>query len=369
MAIRVVISGGGTGGHTSPAVAIVDELRRRDPDVEIEWMGKAGSVEEGVAVRARIPFFAIPAAGWPRGNHLKKARVLAVMASGAVTAFRRLRRLRPDCVVGVGGYVSLPALWAAQRLRIPTVLHEQNKRLGLANRVLAKRAARLLLSYPDTQGAYPRERAVVVGNPVRDAFLHVLEKADACREFSLDASRRVVLVSGGSQGARRINEAVAEVVREDMAPGVQILWMTGHGDYDWAKAAGDESNAAVRVFPFIEDMATACAAADVVICRAGASTTAELAVLGKPSILVPYPHATDNHQAQNAQAFEEAGAAVMLLDEECAAPALAELLQHVLSSDDRLRDMGAKAKTLARPEATTEIVDSIFEVAGKPLET
>lgn len=360
--MRVMITGGGTGGHTSPAVAILEELRRRDPQLLVQWVGKKGAIEERVSAAQGVPFRDVPAEGWPRQSSVRRALVAVKMAAGLARAATYLRKFRPHAVIGVGGYVSLPLMWAAQRFGTPTVLHEQNKRLGMANRLLAPKASLVFLSFEDTLGDYPRDRARVVGNPVRAGFVSPPEREDALRKLGLKPSIPVVLIVGGSQGAQSINRAVAEALPGFGPEDAQFLWMTGADGVAAARTAAEQMKARVEVFPFIEDIVTACAAADLMIARSGASTTAELAMLGKPSILIPYPHATDNHQEANARAFEAAGAAEVMLDSECDGARLGAALRGLLADPARLAAMSEAARGLARPGAAEAIVDAVFEL-------
>lgn len=259
--------------------------------------------------------------------------------------------------------MSVPLVWAAQRLGIPTVLHEQNKRLGMANRLLAARAHRVLLSYPDTLGAYPRERARVVGNPVRAGFAKPPEVVAARRRFGLDADIPVVLFTGGSQGARRLNDTVVELLSLVEPGTLQIVWISGAADAGRARRAAAHARIPVTVFSFTDEMAVACAASDVIVSRAGACSTAEIAVLGKPSILVPYPHAADDHQSENARAFEAAGAAVVLPDPECNGQRMVEALMAIFGDGARQSAMAAAAKRLANPQAAETIGGEILALA------
>jgi len=358
--MRIMITGGGTGGHTSPAVAIIEELQRRDPRLAVQWVGRKGGIEERICERIAVPFRSVPVEGWPRRQSLRRLWVAAKLALGVARSLLYLKRFRPQLVIGVGGYVSLPLCFAAQRLGVPTILHEQNKRLGMANQLLATRAARILLSYPDTIGDYARENARVVGNPVRAEFRSPPERQAACEQLGLAPEIPVVLVSGGSQGAHSLNAAMAAALPQFGAQEVQFLWMTGQADAPQAREVAQRAAAHVEVFAFIDDMATACAAADLIIGRAGASSAAEIAVLGKPSILVPYPHATDNHQEQNARAFQDAGAAILLPDAECTGDRLAHIIRELLADSDRLEAMAAAAASLARPGAAGAIVEEIL---------
>ena len=360
-----MITGGGTGGHVSPAVAIIEELRKRDPRLAVQWVGRRGGIEEDVSRTLAIPFRAVVVEGWPRASRARKAVAAAKLAVGTAQAAARIAKFRPQIVLGVGGYVSLPLMWAAQRLRIPTVLHEQNRRLGMANRLLAPRADLVLLSYPDTLGLPNADRACVVGNPTRAVFAHPPSQAAAREALELDPDAPAVLIVGGSQGARSLNRAVEGMLQTAHKDAFQLVWMTGKHDAAAARAAAEKSQAHVKVFPFIEDMAAAYAAADLVVCRAGASTTAEIALMGKASVMVPYPFATDRHQDANALAFAEAGAAVVIDDADLDAARLFSVLRDNLADPDRLKQMGRAAQGLAKPAAVELIVEKIFGLVFK----
>lgn len=361
--MRLMITGGGTAGHTSPAVAIFEELQKRDPALEVQWVGRPGSIEERICIKLAIPFRPVAVRGWPRAGIVGRVTALMRLAIGGVQAWLHLRRFRPQAVLGVGGYVSVPLVWVAQKLGVPTLLHEQNTHLGLANRLLGKDATRLLLSFPNTSGDYPQDRAMVVGNPVRAGFVAPPDKEAALESLGLDSRVPLVLIVGGSQGARTLNEAMAGIINEFGPRDAQFLWMTGKTGLEAARASAVNATATVQPTAFIDDMATACAAATLIVSRAGASSTAEIAALGKPSILVPFPHATDNHQETNARAFEAAGAAVVLLDAECTADRLAREIRTLLGDRDRLQKMGQAARGLARPSAVENIVEAIFATA------
>lgn len=362
-AVRIMIAGGGTGGHTSPAVAIIEEIRKTAPGTNFEWAGRAGSIEERVSRSLGIPFRSLPVEGWPRRKSLRRVWVLAKLAFSMVKSAWYIARFWPDAALGVGGYVSLPLLWMAQRMGVPTVLHEQNRLLGKANRVLAARAHRLFLSFPNTTGVSLAYRTELAGNPVRTAFANPPSQRDARLRFGLDVDIPVVFVCGGSQGAQTLNHAMAGVIRAFARQEAQFIWMTGPSGLADAEQALPGAACNVRVFGFVDDMPAACAAADLVVSRAGASTTAELAMLGKPSILVPFPHATDNHQEQNARAFEEIRAAVMLLDKDCREESLTSLLRELLRDPERLGAMGAAARSLAHPEAARTVADELIAMA------
>jgi UDP-N-acetylglucosamine--N-acetylmuramyl-(pentapeptide) pyrophosphoryl-undecaprenol N-acetylglucosamine transferase len=273
-----------------------------------------------------------------------------------------VRQFDPQVAIGVGGYVSLPVMWAAQQQGVPTVLHEQNRLMGLANRKLAPKASRVFLTFDDTKGPQPEDRTEVVGNPVRPGFVSPPEREAAREALGLDAKTPVVLVYGGSQGARRINEALAGALPGFREGEAAFIWGAGPGHIRRAREAAAKAPVQVAASPFIDDMPAAFAAADLVVARSGASTTSELAAMGKPAILVPYPHATDNHQEHNARAMEAAGAARVLLDGDCTAEALAAAIRELLSDRHGLAAMGDAARGLAKINAAERIVDGVFEL-------
>lgn len=361
--MRLVITGGGTGGHTSPAVAVYEELLRRDPRLNVLWIGRAGAIEHRICAKLNIPFRSLPVEGWPRKKLLRRGIVVLKLAWSMVRAWVYLRNFAPDVVFGVGGYVSLPAMYVAPRIGIPCVLHEQNRLMGMTNRIAAQRAARIFLSFPETSGEYPKDRAVVVGNPVRTAFANPPDRKEACGRFGLDPEIPVLLISGGSQGARSINNVVGKGLSLFPNGEVQIIWMTGMADAARAREEAQGAPISVQVHGFIEDMAAALAAADLVVTRSGASTTAELAVMHKPSILIPYPHATDNHQEHNAIAFSEAGAAIVLNDADLTPEKLVGEIRGLLRDPARLAAMSHAAATLARPGAADMIAAEILALA------
>jgi UDP-N-acetylglucosamine--N-acetylmuramyl-(pentapeptide) pyrophosphoryl-undecaprenol N-acetylglucosamine transferase len=360
--MRIMITGGGTGGHTSPAIAVYEELRKRDPQLRAQWVGCRGKIEERLSKDLGIPFRRIPVAGWPRKRSLKQLWVALKLLAGLGRAVLLLRSFRPQIVFGVGGYVSLPLMWVAQWMGIPTVIHEQNRRLGMANRLLAPRASLVFLSFDDTLGDYPEERAEVVGNPVRQEFVLSPDPVAARKALNLSPDNPVLLVFGGSQGARRINDALCDCVGFLADAGIQVVWATGLQDLERARDAAAGAGGTMVVQRYIDDMASVCAASDLVVGRSGASTTAELAALGKPCILIPYPQATDNHQMQNARAFEEASAGHILEDAACTGTSLRSLVLATIGDEGQLEAMGRGARSLAKPMAGERIAEGMMQM-------
>jgi UDP-N-acetylglucosamine--N-acetylmuramyl-(pentapeptide) pyrophosphoryl-undecaprenol N-acetylglucosamine transferase len=367
----VLFGGGGTGGHVTPALAAAEALRAVRPDVDVAFVGTARGLEAEL----------VPAAGWtlhtvealPLRRTLSPATlqvpVVVARAAGEVRRLIAARGVAAACVFG--GYVSGPLALAARRARIPLVVHEQNAVPGLANRLAARWAAAIAVSVPAAADAFRRrERVIVTGNPVR-ADLAGLDRpgrrAEAAAAFDLEPGRRTLLVFGGSLGARRLNDAVLEAAGRWGTPErLQILHAAGRRDHERVAAAWDaqpERGLRVRCLPFVERMDLAYALADLALCRAGASTIAELAVAGVPAVLVPYPHAAADEQTANAAALADAGAAVLVPDVELDGAALVGAAEPVLHDPGRAEAMAAAARALGRPDAARRLAALVLAAA------
>lgn len=355
--MRVLFAGGGTGGHLYPGIAVADELRRRDPSAAVSFVGTARGLE------ARV----VPALGWPldviRSAGLKGkspgalARGLALLPLSALDAWRVLSSRRPDVVVGVGGYSSGPVLLLAALRGIPTMVMEQNTAPGFTNRQLARFVRAAAVSYDETLRYFPGT-GVVTGNPVRKEFLQGLEGA---REVRRDGSEVRVLVVGGSQGARAINDAMVAALPHLAAAGraLTITHQTGERDLSRVRDGYAAAGVSATVAPFFHDMNVRMREADVVVARAGASTLAELTVLGRPSVLVPLPTAADDHQRKNARSLADAGAAEVIEERELTGQGLAGRLLALAGDTPRLARMAAAARALGRPDAAARVADRI----------
>jgi UDP-N-acetylglucosamine--N-acetylmuramyl-(pentapeptide) pyrophosphoryl-undecaprenol N-acetylglucosamine transferase len=348
---RVVVAGGGTGGHVFPALALACALRDRDVDVDL--VGTAAGLEARVYPEAGFRFH--PVAGKPlRGGGLPRlARGAAAAASGVQEARGLLRRLRPDVVVGVGGYASVAAVLAAWLLRIPTALQEQNAVPGLANRWLGRVSRRVCLGFAAAASSFPAGRSVYTGNPIRRSVL------------AGSGPGTGLLVFGGSQGAARINAAVVGAL-PGLLPrmgGAPIVHQTGAADFESTARAYAALGVVADVRPFIDDMGSAYATAALVVARAGAMSCAEITARGLPSILVPYPHAADDHQRYNARALVAAGAAEMILDADLDADALASAVGGLMASPDRRLAMAGAAGSIGRPDAAERVADEVMALA------
>ncbi|MDR3640619.1 MAG: undecaprenyldiphospho-muramoylpentapeptide beta-N-acetylglucosaminyltransferase [Humidesulfovibrio sp.] len=350
---RLVVSTGGTGGHIFPALAVAAEVKRRNPEARILFLGGHGPEGE-LAQKAGLEFKALPASG-VLGKGAKSLLSIVWVSRGVILATRALRRFEPEAVIGFGGYAGFCPVLAAALLRIPTAVHEQNSVPGVTNRVLGKLVRRVFVSFDDRLGNFPAEKVTRTGNPVR------AEIAAMKREHTVE--RRNLLVLGGSQGAKALNDAVVAALPQLMAARVNILHQTGANDEAriraaYAQAGADPSN----VYGFIEGMSGAYAWADLALCRAGASTVFELAATGTPSVLVPFPFAAHDHQRVNARNLSDLGAAVMLDQDDLSAQTLAALVPGLLGDPARLASMSRAARTFARPEAAALIADGLEEL-------
>jgi UDP-N-acetylglucosamine--N-acetylmuramyl-(pentapeptide) pyrophosphoryl-undecaprenol N-acetylglucosamine transferase len=357
----VVIAGGGTGGHLYPGLALADALAARGAGVT--FVGTDAGIE------ARV----VPAAGWPfrmlpgrqvRGGGVRRAGLGAIaLLRGLAAARRLLRELRPGLVVGVGGYASVPVALAARLGGVPVVVLEQNVIPGAANRLLARMARRVCVGFAETVAAFPPGRAVHTGNPIRAGILGVAPRPRA-------ADRPGLLVFGGSAGAHRLNTVVVEAIRRrgDGPPALDVTHQTGVADLEAVRAGYAALGVPARVEAFITDMGAAYAAADFAVTRAGAMTCSELAAVGLPAILVPYPWAADDHQRRNAEVLVTAGAAEMILDRDLDAERLAAAIGRLAGDPGRRAAMAERARGLGRPDAAARVAAECLGVLGAGLE-
>lgn len=359
--LRVIISGGGTGGHIFPAVAIANELRRRQPDAEILFVGANGRMEMTRVPDAGYRIVGLNISGLQRRltpqNLLFPVRVFrAVRKAGKL-----IEEFRPDAVVGVGGYASAPVLLAATSRAIPSLIQEQNSYAGLVNKLLARRVNRICVAYDGMEKFFPADKLVVTGNPVRTEIAGG-DRAEALRFFGLRPDQKTLLVIGGSLGARTLNLATAAALARLREAGVQLLWQTGTLYFPEAqKLAQAHPDGHLHALEFIQRMDLAYAAADVVVSRAGALSVSELCLTGKACILVPSPNVAEDHQTKNALALVSKGAAVLITDEHAAARLYDEALR-LLTDTERQQQLSTRVRELARPHATTAIVDELLRL-------
>jgi UDP-N-acetylglucosamine--N-acetylmuramyl-(pentapeptide) pyrophosphoryl-undecaprenol N-acetylglucosamine transferase len=354
--LKVIVAGGGTGGHLFPALAVVDALARRCP-ASVVFVGSERGIESRVVPKMGHVLHRLPVEGL-RGRGLRGLASGAMRIPAAVAAaWRVLSDFAPDLAIGVGGYASVPAVIAAKLRRVPTVLLEQNAIPGMTNRLLGRIADRICASFPESLAYFPAGRAVETGNPVRVA---PLAPAREDGDFA-------ILVFGGSAGAHRLNEVGVEAAALLAADGqqVRIVHQTGTAEADDVRARYAERGLEADVRAFIDDMPAAYAAADLVVCRAGASTIAELTAFGKPSILVPYPYAADDHQRKNAESLSLRGAAVMILDREVTPERLAAEIRRLRDDPGRFAAMAEASRALGRPDAAERVADVCLSLVAE----
>lgn len=317
MAHRIIIAGGGTGGHIFPAIAIANAIRKIEPDADILFVGAKGKMEMEKVPQAGYPIEGLEIVGFNRSNMLKNLLLPFKLLKSFGQAKSVIKRFKPDAVVGVGGYASFPILRVAQNMRIPTLIQEQNSYAGKSNKILGQRARVICVAYEGMDKFFPASKLLYTGNPVRAAITQsavVIE--DALRHFGLMPGKPTLFAVGGSLGAKSINEALLPHLAEFVNKDIQLIWQTGKLYYDTAKSAAAPFATHVKVYDFINVMDFAYKAADAVISRAGALAIAELCVVKKPVIFVPYPFAAEDHQTQNAMSLVNHQAAIMIRDSE-----------------------------------------------------
>jgi UDP-N-acetylglucosamine--N-acetylmuramyl-(pentapeptide) pyrophosphoryl-undecaprenol N-acetylglucosamine transferase len=361
--MTVLFAGGGTGGHLFPALAIADEIVRTAPGSRCVFVGTKKKIEARIVPAKGYEFLTIWISGFHRRLTLDNALFPVKVAVSLVQSARILRRVKPDVVVGTGGYVCGPILYAASVMGIPVVIHESNSYPGVTTRMLARRAAEVMITFEETKKWLPAGvKALVMGNPTR-AELDAAGRAESSASYGFDPSMKTLLVFGGSLGAASINEALEACAKQLTADGgLQIIWQTG--SYPGSERFKACESKQVRVMEFIDAMSRAYAASDLVVCRSGATTLAELTRLGKPAILVPYPRAAANHQELNARALVDSGAAQMIADGELNAT-LAPAVRALMLNDAERALMSRKSKALGRPAAGEEIARRIRALAQK----
>jgi UDP-N-acetylglucosamine--N-acetylmuramyl-(pentapeptide) pyrophosphoryl-undecaprenol N-acetylglucosamine transferase len=368
--MRVVLTGGGTGGHIYPAVAIGRQLQRENPGTELLYIGSASGLESRIVPKLGIPFETIEISGFKRKLSLDNVRTVIRFLRAVRRSKALLRGFRPDVVVGTGGYVSGPVVYAAARLGIPTLIHEQNVEPGMANAFLSRYADAIAVSFPESKARFRRGRRILhTGNPCATNVLHA-DKKKGYASLGIPDGSRVVLVVGGSRGARALNEAVpgiaAAVSRLD---GVWLVAVTGDVHYEQMKARLDrlpeDQTRRLRVVPYLDNMPEVLAASSLIISRAGASMIAEITALGVPSILVPSPNVTHNHQEANARSLADAGAAVMMLERELTGPKLAGTVARIMGDEPARRAMSEAAKALATPDSAERITAELRTLAAR----
>ena len=364
--MNILISGGGTGGHIFPALSIANEIRRRHPEANILFVGAEGRMEAEKVPAAGYEIRLLPVSGFDRSNLLRNFKVLWRLAKSLRMAGDILDEFKPDIAIGVGGYASGPMLKEAQKQGIPTLLQEQNSYAGVTNKLLAAKAERICVAYEGMERFFPADKIVLTGNPVRRNLLECGATPEQARQaMGMEADKKTILIIGGSLGARTINNAIINGLKQiGEARGVQVIWQTGKLYDQQCREALEASGVKnVAQMPFISNMDMAYRAADLVVSRAGASSISELQLLGKAAILVPSPNVAEDHQTKNAQALSTRDAAIFVADADAGTQLVGTMLDTVLNGD-RIAALGANVLKMALRDAAEHIVDEVELIVG-----
>ena len=362
--LRVIISGGGTGGHIFPAVSIANAIKAQRPDAKILFVGAIGRMEMQRVPAAGYEIKGLPICGFDRKNLLKNIKVLYKIWKSQRMAKQIIREFKPQVAVGVGGYASGPTLNKAAAMGIPCLIQEQNSYAGVTNKLLAKKAEKICVAYEGMERFFPAEKIILTGNPVRQALLDAtISREEAIKAQALDPAKKTILLVGGSLGARTINESVLQHLDLVRSSNVQFIWQTGkYYSAEIAKRLQGMEIPNLKVTDFITDMGAAYRAADLVISRAGASSISEFCLIGKPVILVPSPNVAEDHQAKNALALSTKDAAIYVKDSE-APSTLLELAVKTVNDEARLKSLSENILKLALPDSAKIIADEVIRLA------
>ena len=362
--MKIIVSGGGTGGHIYPALTLIDAIKNKRSDAQFLYVGTEKGLEADIVPKAGINFVALKMEGGLE-RHFTLENIFR--AADAVWSIKRasdiVKNFKPSAVVGTGGYVCGPILLAASLLKVPTLIQEQNAVAGVTNKILSKFVDKIAVGTRDALKNFPPDKTTYTGNPIRKEVL-AAKKSDGLREFNFTDDKPIVLISGGSRGARSINNAMIDVLKSAAEKNsAQFLHVTGKGEFDSVMEKLSDLDAPnVKIVPYLYNMPTAMAMADLAIFRAGATGLAELTARGVPAILIPYPFAAENHQEFNARSLVEAGAARMILNKDLTAEILSATLDELLASPEKLKSMAAASLSLGKPNAADEIADLILKL-------
>ncbi|KUJ62091.1 UDP-N-acetylglucosamine--N-acetylmuramyl-(pentapeptide) pyrophosphoryl-undecaprenol N-acetylglucosamine transferase [Flavobacteriaceae bacterium CRH] len=353
---KFILSGGGTGGHIYPAIAIANELKLQFPDAEFLFVGAKDKMEMQKVPQAGYEIKGLWIAGLQRKLTLQNMMFPLKLATSLLESRRIIRQFKPNVVIGTGGFASGPLLQAAGGAGIPTVIQEQNSFPGITNKLLSKRANAICVAYENLERFFPKEKIVLTGNPVRQDLIDIDSKRDeAIAFYGLDPNKKTLLVLGGSLGARRVNQLIEKELQNMLSQDVQVIWQCGKLYFEDYKKYNQQN---VRVVDFIERMDFVYAAADVIISRAGASSVSELCIVGKPVIFIPSPNVAEDHQTKNAQAIVDAKGAILLKESELDAE-FSLVFEALLKDHGKQSQLSENIKKIARPDATKVIVEEI----------
>ena len=358
--MRYIIAGGGTAGHINPGIAIAKHIRKMEPDADILFIGTKKGLESELVPREGFHIRYIDASGFKRKISIDNMKTISNIFKGYSQSKKIVKEFKPDAVIGTGGYVCFPILYFSSKKKIPTIIHEQNAFPGLTNRVLSRFVDAVAISFKESEKYFKNKKNMFLkGNPVRKKLLSKIKK-EAREKLMLDKDSNLILVFGGSLGAEKLNQAIIDIIKnKELDSNSRIIFATGKRNFELAKEKiGKLDKKNVEVVPYIYDMATAMAAADIVACRAGAITLSELTAVGIPSILIPSPYVTANHQEHNARALEAQGASVVILEKDLSGDILYQQLKTLLSNKVLLNKMSKESKKMG-------ILDSVEKIYTK----
>ncbi|WP_026724218.1 undecaprenyldiphospho-muramoylpentapeptide beta-N-acetylglucosaminyltransferase [Flavobacterium sasangense] len=356
---RFIISGGGTGGHIYPAVAIANELKSRFPEAEFLFVGAKDKMEMQKVPQAGYAIKGLWISGIQRKLTLDNAMFPFKLLSSMWNSFRIIKNFKPDVVIGTGGFASGAVLKVASMLGIPTVIQEQNSYPGITNKLLAKKANKICVAYENLERFFPKDKMILTGNPVRQDLINEASKSEAIAYFKLDANKKTLLVLGGSLGARRINQLIEKELDFLLSQNIQIIWQCGKLYLNDYSKYNEKEN--VQVVAFIDRMDLVYAAADVVISRSGASSVSELCIVGKPTIFIPSPNVAEDHQTKNAKAISDKNGAILIRESELETQ-FETVFSDLISSESKQVELSQNIKKLAKPNATKDIVEEIVKL-------
>ncbi|MBD7936814.1 undecaprenyldiphospho-muramoylpentapeptide beta-N-acetylglucosaminyltransferase [Cytobacillus sp. Sa5YUA1] len=360
--MKIALSGGGTGGHIYPALALIREIQKQDKNAEFLYIGTKNGLEASIVPRANIPFQSIEISGFKRSLSLDNVKTIWRFLKGVQDSKKMLKEFQPNVVIGTGGYVCGPVVYAGAKLGIPTIIHEQNSVPGLTNKFLSKYVDKVAVCFDEAVASFPKGKVVMTGNPRATEVLGQ-NAINGKLSVGLDPAKPSVLIFGGSRGARPINDAVLKTFTQLASRPYEVLYITGEVHYESVKKeaelAGNPDN--IKIKPFIHNMPEVLAGTDLAVTRAGATTLAELTSLGIPSILIPSPYVTNNHQEKNARALSDHGAAELLLEGDLSANKLIESIDRILLDEDKIIAMKSAAKKIGVPDAA----DRLYNVMKK----
>ena len=365
--LRIIISGGGTGGHIFPALSIANAIKEARPDAEILFVGAEGRMEMQRVPAAGYKIIGLPVAGFDRKNLLKNFAVVVRLIRSQMIARKIIKDFNPHAAVGVGGYASGPTLKMAGAMGIPTLIQEQNSYAGVTNKLLAAKAEKICVAYPGMERFFDKNKIIMTGNPVRQGLLdNKLSKEEAIKSFGLDPTKKTILIIGGSLGARTLNNCVMHAMDEIKQSGVQFIWQTGKFYIEEAKKCYAEAGSPKMIYTtdFISDMNAAYTAADLVVSRAGAGSISEFCLLGKPVILVPSPNVAEDHQSKNAMALVDKDAAVYIKDSEADGKLISAAVS-LVENKEKLESLSTNIKKLAFHNSAATIAAEVCKLAEK----